>query len=157
MDILEVGKEQMEAAAAGDWERYKRCLADDVKYEEVATRSAVTGKDQYLSFAKKWWTGFPNLRSEVHRVFVSGDTLISEIEWIGTHTGPFAGPFGTIPPTHRRIALRAVVVSRYVDGKVAETHHYFDMLTALAQIGALPGVGAGAAQRRAAETRPPVP
>ena len=70
------------------------------------------------------------------REFVSGDTAVLELVWIGIHTGPLQTPTGTIPPSNKPIEMPACQVVQVESGKVKSASHYFDMLTMLTQIGA---------------------
>jgi predicted ester cyclase len=78
------------------------------------------------------------------RGFESGDKVVAELEWEGTHSGPLDGPFGTIQATNKRGRVKAVIVATIKNGKIASTHHYFDLLTVLNQIGIAPMAGAAA-------------
>ena len=42
MDNLELGRRHLEAYNAGKWDEYKSALADDVKYEELATHTSAS-------------------------------------------------------------------------------------------------------------------
>jgi len=66
------------------------------------------------------------------------DTVVLEITWQGTHTGDLISSMGAIPPSQKRVNLEAVQVVRFKGDKIVETRHFFDLMTLLAQIGALP-------------------
>jgi len=66
------------------------------------------------------------------------DTVVLEITWQGTHTGDLISSMGAIPPSQKRVKLAAVQVIRFKGDKVVETRHFFDLMTLLAQIGAVP-------------------
>jgi steroid delta-isomerase-like uncharacterized protein len=153
MDNLEIGRRHLEAYNNDKWDEYKADLVENVKYEEVATRTTATGKDQYVEAVRRWKKGFPDTKAKILTQFSAGDTVISEIEWTGTHTGVFEGPFGAIQPTNKVGSVRAVLVSKFANGKIVEVRHYFDIMTILAQTGVLAGLSA-AVQRKAGEARP---
>jgi predicted ester cyclase len=48
------------------------------------------------------------------------------------------GPLGTIPPTGKRVEVKAVQVVKVRGDKIAETRHYFDLMGLLQQVGAVP-------------------
>ncbi len=56
----------------------------------------------------------------------------------GTHQGEIRMPWGTIPPTGRRVSWQSVRIYRIADGKIAEHWAVRDDLTMLLQLGALP-------------------
>jgi len=60
-----------------------------------------------------------------------------EITWRGTHTGPLQTPGGALPPSGRKMEIRACQVVEVADGRVNAIRHYFDMATLLQQLGAV--------------------
>jgi steroid delta-isomerase-like uncharacterized protein len=155
MDHIELIKRHLADYSAGRWERYTQDLADDVRYEEAATQTTVTGRDDYVAAVKRWKRAFPDLSAAVEDVMVTGDKVMAEIEWQGTHTGPFEGPFGTLAPTHQRGSVKAALRFQIVDGKIVETRHYFDVLTVLVQLGAIPTLAASTTPPRPEAAAPP--
>ena len=133
--MLELLNRQLEAYAASDWNAYRANLARDATYEEVATAKRVTGIDAYVDAVKHWKIAFPDLKATIKRNFEMGDTIISEVEWAGTHRGPLDTPFGTLPATGKFGRVSALLINRIENGKVVETRHYFDQLTVLVQLG----------------------
>jgi len=146
-------KKHLDDLADGRWDDYKAAFANDVIYEELATRTRVQGADEYVNAVKRWKKAFPDLKATLLNVFQTGDRAIAEIEWEGTHSGPFDSPFGTIQPTNKKGRVRAILVLTMKGDKITESHHYFDLLTVLAQTGAMPGLAAMA--QPAAKAAPP--
>lgn len=131
MDNIQFAKRHLAAYSAGQWDEYERQLADDVKYEEVATRTSYRGKDAYVRHVRRWKSTFPDLAAEVRTIVASGDLVICELEWTGTQRGTLASPLGPVPPTNKRGMLRAVLVMEIANGKVRGARHYFDLMTVL--------------------------
>ena len=46
----------------------------------------------------------------------SGSTVVQELTWQGTHTGPLLGPGGTLPATGKRIQVQASFWLTFRDG-----------------------------------------
>jgi predicted ester cyclase len=69
-----------------------------------------------------------------------GDRVMQLITSTGTHTGEIRLPWGTIPPTGRRVSWQSVRIYRVANGKIAEHWAVRDDLTMLMQIGVLPEV-----------------
>jgi steroid delta-isomerase-like uncharacterized protein len=153
MDNVEIAKRQLDMYSAGKWDEYRNQLADNVRYEELSTRTSVSGRDKYIESVKRWKTAFPDVTAKVLNSFSSGDSVILEVEWTGTQTGPMEGPLGTIQATNKKGSVRAVLISKFQNGKIIETRHYFDLMTVLAQTGVLAGMGAQQ-PKTGAETRP---
>jgi len=153
--MLEMMKKHLANYTAGNWDAYKAELASDAIYEEVATRQRVQGADEYLKAIQRWKRAFPDLKATVVGGFAAGDRGVAEIEWEGTQSGPLEGPFGTIQPTNKHGRIRAVIVVTMKNGKIAETHHYFDVMTVLGQLGIAPMAGAAAQPPAKAAPVPP--
>lgn len=147
--MVEFFEKHLAAYAASDWDAYKADLASDVVYEEMSTGTRATGPDAYVNAVARWKKAFPDLKANIRRTFMLGDIGVAEVEWEGTQSGPLETSFGTLPPSNKRGSVKACIISRLKDGKVAETRHYFDQLTILQQTGA--GAFAGAAAREAAQ------
>jgi steroid delta-isomerase-like uncharacterized protein len=141
-DLLESIKQHLAAYSASNWDAYKDGFTKDVVYEEMATKIRVQGVDKYVDAVQRWKRAFPDLKATFINGFVSGDKAVVEVMWEGTHTGPFDGPLGAIAPTNQRGRVNGVLVMTLKDGKIAESRHYFDLLTVLSQIGVVPMIGA---------------
>jgi len=137
-DKVQLAKQGIEAFSAGDWEKFKAPLRPDAVYEELATQRRIQGADQIVEATKGWKEAFPDSKGTITKVIESGDSVVLEVVWEGTHTGELVSAMGTIPPTYKRSKVQAVQVVTFKGDKVAETKHYFDLMTILAQIGALP-------------------
>jgi steroid delta-isomerase-like uncharacterized protein len=143
--MLDLIKQHLANYTASNWTGYKAPLAADAIYEEMATRQRAKGAEEYVKAVQRWKSAFPDLKATVTSGFVSGDKVVVEVEWEGTHSGPFDGPFGAIPATNKRGRVNAVLVFTVKNGKIMESRHYFDLLTVLAQIGVAPMATATAA------------
>jgi steroid delta-isomerase-like uncharacterized protein len=101
--------------------------------------------DRYL----QQWRGFPDFKVRVRRIVAeSGDFVVTENEWRGTHRGPFFG----FAPTGKKAKIRACVLWEFRGARLHSESVYFDLATVLTQVGAidLKKLGAASAQKRAA-------
>ncbi len=130
--------------AAAKWNEWKESNAKDVIYEEIPIHTRVKGADEYLKAVERWKRAFPDLHATVLNRFTSGDRIFAEIEWEGTQTGPLETPFGPIAASNKRGILKAALYITLKNDKVIEMHHYFDMVTLLANIGVAPFAGMAA-------------
>lgn len=137
-------KKHLEELGASKWNEWKAALANDVIYEEIATHTHVKSADEYLKIVQRWKRAFPDLKATIVNMFTSGDRIFAEVEWDGTQTGPLDGPFGTIAATNKRGLLKASLIVTTKNDKVVELHHYFDMMTMLANLGIAPFAGVAA-------------
>lgn len=133
--LIEAGKAPVIAYSEKNWDKAKAVVTPDYHYDEVATHRSVDGIDKVLEIWKGWAKAFPDSKATFHAAFASGDTVVVELSWKGTHTGPLTTPAGEVAPTGKTIDLRAVQVQKVKDGKVASTRQYFDMATMMSQLG----------------------
>jgi steroid delta-isomerase-like uncharacterized protein len=136
--VLDVARVNVDAFNDGDWDRFGEVLTEGSVYDEVATDRRVEGRDAILEVNREWKQAFPDARGTLQSEFASGDTVVEEITWEGTHSGPLASPQGDIPASNRRISVRAVQVIELEGDKIKATRHYFDLMGLLQQIGAVP-------------------
>lgn len=73
---------------------------------------------------------FPDMRVDVLRWVIDGDTVVTEEVMQGTHDGPFAG----IEPTGQPVRLPMVHVTKVVDGVIVERIAYHDTAGILRQL-----------------------
>ncbi len=137
-DLVAIAKDHLEALAKGDWSTYRNGLTDNAVYDEEATQRRVQGADDYIKRIKEWKSAFPDMKATVKEAIAARDAVVLEVEWQGTHKGAFTGPMGSIPATGRQGKLPAMVLFRFEGEKIRETHHYFDLMTMLRDLGVMP-------------------
>jgi len=125
------------ALAYGDknWDKLRSAVTSDHRYDEVATQRNANGADAFVDLCRGWAAAFPDSKPDFRNAVAGGDTVVLELTWTGTHTGPLATPNGEVAPTGRSINIRAVQVVEVRDGKAASTRQYFDMATMMSQLG----------------------
>ena len=102
-------------------------------------RTGVSAASRMHAVQTALLAGFPDLQYRLDRILPAVDTVIVECTLSGTHKGAFAG----VPPTNKRIELPAAYCLQIADGKVIDCLSYFDSLSLLEQIGAIPAPAAG--------------
>lgn len=136
--IEDLSRRHLEAFNRADWDTYLALCADDVVYSETGTGREVRGVDALGSLARGWKEAMPDVAGEPLRTVAQGDTVVLEVRWRGSQTGPLVGPAGTLPPSGRSADTLATMWSRWDGERVVEMRHHLDMLAFLTQIGALP-------------------
>jgi steroid delta-isomerase-like uncharacterized protein len=131
-------QKHLKALSDGDWDEYREGLAENVVYEEVPTKQRLEGIEKFVASVRRWKKAFPDLSGKVLDYVISGDKAMVEVEWTGIHQGELEAPFGILPPTNRQARTRAVLSLTFVDGKIAESRHYFDLFTLMGQLGLAP-------------------
>ena len=137
-DLVGAARGVVDAFNTADWERCKAILAEDAVYDEVGTSRCLAGHDEILPVWQGWREGMPDVKGTVESAVATGDnTVVLEITWKGTHTGPLSGPSGTIAPTGKEQTTRAGWVLDFEGDRVKRSRHYFDMLSFMQQLGVL--------------------
>ena len=95
----------------------------------------LTGGDQISTYMQTFFTAFPDLRIEVESMLEVDDAVATEVRFIGTHTGPLAGPGGELPATGKPVDLPGADFIRVSNGKVSSWHVYYDAGTFMSQLG----------------------
>jgi steroid delta-isomerase-like uncharacterized protein len=91
-------------------------------------------------YAMAWLNAFPDARLVIRNEIISGDTIVQEFTFKGTHTATLHAPSGDIPATNRPLAGRGVQVLKVRDGLIADTQLYFDQVDVLTQLGLMPAL-----------------
>jgi steroid delta-isomerase-like uncharacterized protein len=118
-----------------NWDAVKAAITSDFVYDEVATNRKAKGLDEVFALWQGWAGTFPDSKATIDNAFVSGDKVVLEITWRGTHQGPLPTPKGPILPTGKRIEMRSCVVCEMAGEKTRAQRQYFDLGTMLQQIG----------------------
>lgn len=136
-DLIAIAREVVDAFNADDLERSVAPQADGV-YNELGTQRRLTGKGEILPALRGWRTAMPDVKGTINNALASGNTVVLEITWEGTQTGPMETPGGTIPASGKRQVTPSTWVFDFEGERIKESRHYFDMVTFLSQIGAMP-------------------
>ena len=92
-----------------------------------------TGRDRYLASVKMMHNAFPDYHEEIEFVVADDDHAVSYVRLTGTHDGHLMG----LPPTGRRIDVRAMGILRFAHGRAVERWGIGDNLKQMQQLGLL--------------------
>jgi steroid delta-isomerase-like uncharacterized protein len=93
------------------------------------------GPAGYMAILGMMRGGFPDVQWTLEETIVEGDRLAARFTMRGTHQGAFFG----VPPSDKKIEVRAMNFYRFADGKIIEEYGQPDLLGLMQQIGAIPG------------------
>ena len=127
----------IDAFGSADWSRFRGLLAADVRYEETGTGRSTVGADAYLELCQGWKRAFPDAHGIIHRSISSGDTVVQEILWTGTHEGPLKTPAGEVPDSGARMEMPATWWVTLDGEQIKTIRHHLDVFSMLRQIGAI--------------------
>jgi steroid delta-isomerase-like uncharacterized protein len=133
--VVDIAKAQVIAYNEKDWDKVKAGVAPGMVYDELATQRKVEGVDDVIEVWKGWANAMPDSKATFNSEVASGNTVVLEMTWRGTHKGPLKMPSGDIPATGKKFELRACQVVEVANDKVKSVRHYFDMGSLLRQLG----------------------
>lgn len=137
-EMVKLARQQIDAFNSGDWELMRGNLASDARYDELGTQRKVEGPEKIVELFKGWKTAFPDVVGTVTSSVASGNKAALEVTWKGTHTGPLTTAEGTIAASGKLHETPSAVFYTFEGNKIKSSRQYFDSLTLLKQIGALP-------------------
>lgn len=103
-----------------------------------APDARLVGVQAIVGYASSWLSAFPDSKVTIHNEVVSGDCVVHEFTFEGTHTQPLVSPQGEIGPTGKKVSGRGAEVFRVENGKIVEDHLYFDQVQIMTQLGLMP-------------------
>jgi steroid delta-isomerase-like uncharacterized protein len=95
------------------------------------------GADGLSGFISAYRAAFPDIHMTIEDLIAEGDKVVWRITTSGTQQNEFMG----IPSSGKHMQVRAIVISRFADGKWVEDWVNNDDLGLLQQIGAIPTPG----------------
>ena len=118
------------------WSQANELYAPDLVMIEPA--GTTRGIEPFLELERGFVTALPDSRMEVTAIIESGNRVVVEGAYSGTHTGPLGTPQGEVPPTGRKLMLPLCDVIEVAAGRITQIHAYYDQMTIAAQLGLLP-------------------
>lgn len=128
--------------SGGQIECDREIMSADIVHVSAAA-GTVSGIEAFLAFMAGFRQAFPDLRFDMRTYAENPDTVIAEGVFIGTNTGPMAGPSGSMPATGRKVELPFCDVWKVRNGRIVENRIYYDQLAFLGQLGLMPAQAAG--------------
>ena len=116
--LVDAAKAPILAYNEKNWDALNRAIASDLAYDEVATHRNLRGAADVIDAWKGWAAAFPDSKATFEGAHVSGSTVILEVTWRGTQSGPLRTPGGDIPATGKTIESELVRLSILRTGKL---------------------------------------
>jgi steroid delta-isomerase-like uncharacterized protein len=133
--LIDAAKAPTLAYNQKDWNAVRASITPDFIYDEVGTRRKVQGADPTITLFQGWAEAIPDSKATFDNAIASGNTVVLELTWRGTHSGALQTPKGSFAATGKKIEIRACAVIELTNGKAKLQRHYFDMPTLLQQLG----------------------
>lgn len=109
-------------------------IAADAVFHVPGRPEPVRGPAGYMSIVGMMRSGFSDIQWTHDQMVVEGESVAARFTMRGTHDGIFFG----VPPTGKKIEVRAMNFYRFSGGKIVEEFGQPDLLSLLQQIGAIP-------------------
>ena len=135
-DLLSMVHGHYAALNHGDLDEATAYFDDDV--ETITPGGTLHGVAAFRALGEGFLAAVPDMHHDIVRTFEDGDTIVVEGVYSGTQTGPLQSPQGTIPASGNAFAFPYVDILQAKDGKCVSHRVYWDNVTFLAQIGAIP-------------------
>lgn len=129
-------KARFDAVNAHDWARFQGLYSASTTWHDSGLDKPIKGSAAVRKRLEAFAAGFSDFRWQLDRVFGQGEWMCAEFTFTGTHGGPlpFAG-VRSVPVTNGSIHIGGCGVYRIQEGKIVESHVYFDVLGILTQLG----------------------
>jgi steroid delta-isomerase-like uncharacterized protein len=134
---VDVARGFIHAHSQANWDRVGELVAPDSVYEEFGTGRRAKG-DEITELFKGWKRAMPDTEGTVTNAIDGGDTVVLEVTWTGTLTGPLATPEGEIEPTGKHQTTRGCMIFTFEGERISQFRQYFDTMDLLQQLGLLP-------------------
>jgi steroid delta-isomerase-like uncharacterized protein len=109
-------------------------ISPDAIFHVPGRSEPMRGPAGYLAIIGMMRCGFPDIQWTLEEMVAEGDRVAARFTMRGTHKGSFFG----VPPTGKKIEVKAINFYRLRDGKFVEETGVPDLLGLLQQIGAVP-------------------
>ena len=138
-DNLRLIKSLYKAINDRDWETAFALHSENHMRFDTNRSEPTKGLELYREYVVGFADAFPDLHTEVVRMFGQGDMVCDEHITSGTHKGPMKSVDGkTIPPSGKSFKVRNCHIYKIAEGKIIETWRYVDQLVFLTQLDLIP-------------------
>ena len=113
-------------------------FADDyVVHVNVPGMEVIRGRDAFKQALPALYTAFPDLHETIEDMVAEGDKVVVRTSWTGTHQGEWMG----VAPTGKKVAVTAIAINLFVNGKMADGWREDNLLGLMIQLGVIPTTG----------------
>jgi predicted ester cyclase len=123
-----------EALRKGKLDKLDGLYIDNYVYHGIPSIGDLRGPTVFKDFAMGFIDAVSGFQETVEDQIADGDKVVTRLSGGGKHTGELRG----VPATGKELTWTAIVISRIVDGRIAEEWVEFDALSFLQQLGAVP-------------------
>ena len=110
-------------------------IAEDAVFFVPGRPDPLRGPAGYMNIIGMMRSGFPDITWTLDETIAEDDRVAARFTMRGTHQGSFFG----VPPSGKKIEVRAMNFYRFSNGQIVEEFGQPDLLSLMQQIGAIPG------------------
>jgi len=134
VDLKKVADKIVKAYKSFDVTAMTNCYAEDAIVVEPG--GVIRGRKAIQEHMEGWLRTFPDVKMEFLTILPSGNHIAFEMLMRGTNTGAMISPEGEIPPTGKKVELKAVMILRISsEGLIEEDRTYYDTADFMKQLG----------------------
>jgi steroid delta-isomerase-like uncharacterized protein len=135
-DLLKLNEQVTEAWNRHDSKKFLSFLDDNIVYRDPTYPEPLVGKEKVEEYFINLVTAFPDFTMKTLNTVVEGNVLAVELEWKGTHKGPFKlHDQPELPPTNKKVIGKGSFFAKIRDGKTLEVSTYSDIAGMMIQLG----------------------
>jgi len=112
----------------------EKLISPKAIFHVPARPEPLQGPEGYLAIIAMMRSGFPDIQWTLDELIAEDNKVGARFTMNGTHHGNFFG----VPATGKQILISAINVYHISDGQIVEEYGQPDLMSLLAQIGALP-------------------
>ncbi len=124
----QVVRRLLDGMDSGNWAAFDSVFSPDLV---VHFPGGTMGRQETETFARMFYTSFPDLTHEIEDLLAVDDKVILRATDRGTHLGDFQG----IPATGKSVTLGIIAIYRLADGRIVEVWEQGDFLGLRQQLG----------------------
>jgi ketosteroid isomerase-like protein len=137
LDNEQIVRQAYQIAEVKDLQRWVAAFTEDGTFTDMSIGVVFRGPDGLPEQVVNYATAFPDMHRELYQIYVRGDIVVVQLALQGTHHGPLKLPYGTLPPTGKRMDAPCCDVFELVDGKIKRFDCYPSGSVILTQLGVI--------------------
>jgi ketosteroid isomerase-like protein len=146
LDNEQTVRKAYQIAEDKDLEGWVAAFTDGGTFTDESIGVTYRGPDGLPVQVENYAQAFPDMHRELYQLYVTGDIVVVQLALQGTHLGPLRLPFGTLPPTGKRMDAPCCDVFELAGGKIKRFDCYPEGSIILTQLGVIGNLSAALEQ-----------
>ena len=138
----EIIRRAYQVAEDKDIEGWVAAFTPDGTFTDESVGVTYRGPEELPKTVEVYAQAFPDMHRELYQMYVTGDIVVVQLALQGTHLGPLSLPFGTLPPTGKRMDAPCCDVFELSDGKIKRFDCYPSGTIIFSQLGIIENISA---------------